>query len=89
MSESNPTETVFKESPFRSACKGLTWRVTATTTTICIAYAITGQVEGALTIGGIEFFVKFAIYYVHERAWQCVPRGTFRQLMDRLKGRGK
>lgn len=66
------------ESHIRSILKGLTWRVLATLTTIVIAYLVSGEVSKALTIGGIEFFVKFAIYYGHERAWQMVPRGTFR-----------
>ena len=30
--------------------------------------------------GSIEFVLKFFIYYLHERAWQLVPRGTIRNL---------
>lgn len=53
----------------RSLAKALTWRVTATLTTVLITYIITEQVKTAVIIGGIEFTLKFFIYYVHERAW--------------------
>jgi uncharacterized membrane protein len=68
-----------KESHLRSILKGFTWRILATTTTITIAYIITGEVGDALTIGGIEFVGKIFIYYLHERAWQLVPPGTIRK----------
>ncbi|MEQ8692508.1 MAG: DUF2061 domain-containing protein [Pseudomonadales bacterium] len=62
-----------KESRVRSLSKALSWRVVATLTTGVIAYFVTGTLEAAALIGGIEFFVKFIIYYMHERAWQHVP----------------
>lgn len=68
-----------KESHLRSVLKGLTWRVVATTTIIIIAYLTTGEVETALKIGFIEFFIKLLLYYLHERAWQLVPRGRVRK----------
>ena len=71
----------YRESHLRSLIKALSWRVLATTTTGIIAYAITGEIEAALLIGGIEFVSKFFIYYAHERAWQQVPRGTIRHLV--------
>jgi uncharacterized membrane protein len=69
-----------KESHTRSILKAITWRVVATTTIIIISYFTIGSIETALTIGGIEFFVKFALYYLHERAWQLVPRGGVRKV---------
>lgn len=68
------------ESHVRSMLKAFSWRIVATTTTTTIAYGMTGQVRTALSIGGIEFFIKFFIYYAHERAWQLVPRGAVRSL---------
>lgn len=62
------------ESHVRSITKAFSWRIVATLTTATIAWFVTGQVDTALLIGGIEFFVKFFIYYVHERAWLAVPR---------------
>ena len=70
-----------KESHIRSIIKGVTWRVIATTTTIVIAYIITGEVRDALKIGGIEFVGKVFIYYLHERIWQMVPRGGVRKML--------
>ena len=56
----------------RSLTKALTWRVTATLTTALIAYIVTGELATAAVIGGIEFVVKFFIYYGHERAWNLI-----------------
>ena len=76
----NPEDT---DSHVRSVLKGITWRVVATTTTIIIAYFIIGDVSDALKIGAIEFIGKIFIYYLHERAWTAVPRGTFRKTFKR------
>jgi adenylylsulfate kinase len=59
-------------SKIRSLAKAFTWRITATLTTACIAFFITGEIDTAMLIGGIEFFFKFAIYYFHERARQLI-----------------
>lgn len=72
-----------KESRTRSVLKAFSWRIIATLTTITIAYFITGKTDVALSIGGIEFFSKFIIYYLHERAWQLVPHGTIRNLFSK------
>lgn len=56
----------------RSLAKALTWRITATLTTAVIAYFVTGELSTAAVIGGIEFILKFFIYYGHERAWNLV-----------------
>jgi uncharacterized membrane protein len=56
----------------RSLVKALTWRITATLTTAGIAYVVTGELKTAAMIGGIEFVLKFMIYYGHERAWNFV-----------------
>ena len=78
---------IYRESHLRSLLKATSWRVIATFTTALIAYFITGEVDTALMIGGIEFFIKFIIYYAHERAWQLIPRGEIRQLYAKLKDR--
>ncbi len=70
----------YRESHLRSLLKALSWRIVATVMTGIIAYFVTGEVMAAIMISGIEFFAKFGIYYLHERAWQLVPRGTIRQL---------
>lgn len=57
------------DSKLKSLFKTISWRITATVTTIVIAYMILGDITPALAIGGIEFFAKMIIYYYHERAW--------------------
>ena len=69
-----------KESHIRSIFKTISWRIIATSTTIIIAYFIFGDISDALKVGGIEFFAKMIIYYVHERIWQIAPRGTIRSI---------
>ena len=71
---------VEKESRLRSFLKGLTWRVLATSTIILIAWMTTGDISIAIEIGIIEFFVKLFLFYLHERAWQKIPRGKVRTL---------
>lgn len=67
-----------KESHIRSLLKGISWRVVATTDTILVVLLITCitgncSIENALKIGAIEFIIKLAIYYFHERIWQQIP----------------
>jgi len=73
----------FRESHVRSLLKGLTWRFVATGTTIGITYAVTGKIDTAIKVGAIEFLAKIVIYYMHERAWQLVPRGRVRSWYGR------
>lgn len=72
-----------KESRLRSLLKAMSWRILATLTTALIAFFVTGQLDTAIMIGGIEFILKFVIYYFHERAWQMAPVGTIRRLVGR------
>ncbi len=57
------------EKRYRSLLKTISWRVTATLTTILIAYLITGKTNLALQIGFVEFIIKIVIGYLHERIW--------------------
>ena len=60
------------DSRTRSLAKALSWRITATLTTALIAYIVTGELDTAVMIGGIEFILKLLIYYGHERAWHRI-----------------
>ena len=53
----------------RHLFKTITWRVVATLTTVIISWIISGDLMLGFHIGGIELFVKMALYYFHERAW--------------------
>ena len=58
-----------KKSRFRHLAKTITWRVIASLTTLVAVYIITGKLEIAGAILGIEVFLKMLFYYLHERAW--------------------
>ena len=72
--------------------KAITWRLIATATTFTLAFFIfsgTGcedVLQKSSIVAGLELVIKLAIYYLHERAWQMVPRGTVRHI---LKPAGK
>ncbi len=74
------TSSQVKESKTRSILKGLTWRVLATGTTFLLAWLFAKDLSVATSIAAVEFFIKFGIYYLHERAWQSLPRGSFQEL---------
>ena len=75
----------YKESHLRSVIKGLTWRIIATFTIFVITYFSTGELQTAVTVASIEFPVKLFVYYLHERLWQNVPRGSIRELFKLKK----
>lgn len=74
-----------RESRLRSFLKAITYRVTGTLTTALLVWYLTGSFEFALAIGALEPVVKIVIYYLHERAWQAVPRGAIRHLAARMR----
>ena len=69
-----------RDKHWRSLLKTLSWRVTATLTTMIIAYIITGELTLAFSIGFIEFFSKFVLYYFHERMWERLKVGRYKSL---------
>lgn len=69
------SEIAVKDNRKRSILKTLSWRVTATLTTMLIAYFIIGDYKSALQIGSIEVFAKMLLYYFHERTWDKVTFG--------------
>ncbi|MBI97658.1 MAG: hypothetical protein CMO78_03840 [Verrucomicrobiales bacterium] len=81
MDEAKPDEpqSPERESRLRSALKGISWRLLATTITGLTAFILSKDVWLAVKIAMIEFPAKFIIYYAHERAWASVPMGTVRE----------
>ena len=64
------------ESVLRSILKSFSWRIIAisdTIVTVLIVTCILGDcgIKNALTIGVLEFSIKFIGYYMHERIWLC------------------
>lgn len=52
--------------------KTLTWRVTASLTTLTIVYVISGELRVAGLITLMESAVKMIIYYFHETIWERI-----------------
>lgn len=63
------------EKSYRSIAKSVSWRTIGTIDTIVISMVITGKIDLALAIGGIEVFTKMALYYFHERTWNRIKFG--------------
>lgn len=59
----------------RSVLKSITWRITASLTTILIVWAVSGELIIAGEVALLEVFIKMLVYYFHERAWDRVPAG--------------
>ncbi len=57
----------------RSVFKTISWRITATGTTIAIVYVLTGEAILSLGVGSLELLLKTVLYYAHERIWARRP----------------
>ena len=56
----------------RSFFKTMTWRMIGSLDTFIISLFVLEAVATAATIGGIGFFTKSILYFLHERAWSKV-----------------
>jgi uncharacterized membrane protein len=68
------------ESHKRSIAKTISWRVVATIITGTVTWFLTGRLDFAVTVGLADTFVKFFIYYAHERTWTRISYGKVRPL---------
>ena len=66
----NNTGEKIREKGYRSLVKTFSWRTIGTIDTIFISWIITGDINFAVSIGGVELFTKMILYYFHERLWQ-------------------
>ncbi len=63
----------------RSIAKTISWRAVGTLDTILISWLVVGNLNFAVTIGGVELFTKMALYFFHERAWNKCSYGREKQ----------
>lgn len=63
------------ESKRRSLMKGLTWRITASVTTMLIVFIMTGNLALVAGVGLADVTLKVFFYYIHERVWGRVHWG--------------
>ncbi|MBT5856287.1 DUF2061 domain-containing protein [bacterium] len=73
---------VLAETHRRSFAKVISWRTTATLTTVLISYGITGSFDLALKIGGVEMVAKMVLQYFHERLWTVIKFGLKQEPID-------
>lgn len=66
---------MFSERNSRSLAKAISWRIVATLTTVLLVYAFTDDLVLSVGIGSVEFMVKVALYYGHERLWSWIKWG--------------
>ncbi|MBW8334768.1 MAG: DUF2061 domain-containing protein [Prolixibacteraceae bacterium] len=66
------------EKSYRSIAKSVSWRTIGTLDTILISMLITGKLDLALAIGGVEVFTKMILYYLHERTWNRIKFGRIK-----------
>ena len=66
----------------RSLLRVISWRITATITTMVISWLITGKIDLAIKIGFIEVFAKIALQYIHERIWMKIKYGMVKSSGD-------
>ncbi len=53
----------------KNILKTITWRITASTTTLLLVYILTGEIKIAGSVTLLEIIVKSIIYYLHETIW--------------------
>jgi uncharacterized membrane protein len=63
------------ETHARSVLKAISWRTLGTLDTFAISWLLTGRVEIAGSIAGLEIVTKILWYYLHERVWAAIPWG--------------
>src|SRR5450631_4579824 len=63
------------ETHARSVLKAVSWRTLGTLDTFAISWLLTGRVEIAGSIAGLEVITKIAWYYLHERIWAAISWG--------------
>lgn len=64
-----------KSSNKRIMAKALTWRVVSVVMTIGIVFIVSGNIAGAISIGVVDFFLKFFMYFGHEKLWKMTTWG--------------
>jgi uncharacterized membrane protein len=63
------------ETHARSVLKAISWRTLGTLDTFAISWLLTGRVEIAGSIAGLEIATKILWYYLHERIWATIRWG--------------
>jgi adenylylsulfate kinase len=68
-------DTHIKETHFRSIIKAISYRLLGSGATGCLTLIITQKLDFAFFVSIGDFFVKIALYYLHERIWSKIKWG--------------
>lgn len=63
------------ETPRRSLVKTISWRITGSTATFLISYAVLGNISISGTIAVIQLTFNTLLYFLHERVWNRITWG--------------
>ncbi len=63
------TSNIQSEKRLISLAKAISWRTAGSLSTVAIVYFVSGQLDVAAAVGGIEVVAKIALFYIHERLW--------------------
>lgn len=63
------------DTPRRSLVKTVSWRITGSTATFAISYAVLGDFTVSGTIAIIQLTFNTLLYFVHERVWNTIRWG--------------
>ncbi len=63
------------ETTARSIAKTVSWRITGSTATFAISYAILGDFAISGTIAMIQLTFNTVLYFIHERVWNWIRWG--------------
>lgn len=63
------------DTPRRSLIKTISWRVTGSTATFAISYAVLGDFAVSSTIAIIQLTFNTLLYFAHERVWDKIDWG--------------
>lgn len=64
-----------RDTPKRSLAKTISWRITGSSATFAISYAILGDISISGTIAGIQLTFNTILYFLHERVWLHIKWG--------------
>jgi len=63
------------DTPQRSLIKTISWRITGSSATFAISYAVLGDFAVSSTIAVIQLTFNTLLYFAHERVWNKIKWG--------------
>ena len=63
------------ETNWRSIVKTVTWRLTGSSATFAVSYAIVCSFAVSSTIALVQLTLNTVLYYIHERIWSRIAWG--------------